>query len=693
MVQNKNDSLKCVQCEKMRPDSRSQSAIKFSFGIDKAGVSVKESDIASSSNVQGFKFGETKATTTSDIVPRTPESNTSAVVTTGFSFGNSASPLSVSNTVVKTADTGSLSQTEFSFGVPQPSESQAQASDGDKPSGGVPKKCRSSDNGEVTVNSEGDAHTNSGLNREPATSNHAKQIEENIYSKDHVTKKVSFSFGAAAGTSEKPNISTKTVESAKPTFGFSVPSVGTTSTDFNLSSVKSVATTIPSFSFTSSQATFGSSTAAAVTTSSIGAATDVLTSTVTSTASSNVFSFGSPKSCVTFGGSSQESASTSGSIPTFGTALKTTVAPSTFNFISHISNKESVGATTSNFVSAASTGSKATFGTALKTTVAPSTFSFAAEFNKVHPAVATASNFVSVTSPATITAFGPLTTTITSPSLPNFNSATTTSNFSFAERGTFPVFGTPSKSTACTTILTSSSSGITSAPLFSTGFASLNEQKPSLPAVSDSATKPAPFSFAPVGQTTPFSFGSPQNNKGFANKGAFSFGTASSPVANSSFQFVSNNQSPPQVGPTFSFGSGVVTTSSAAIPSFFGGTPAASGPVFGAAASIFCGNNPGSNSPAITSAAAAAATPSTSTPFKFCSSVSQPSSNVFGFTASQATGLTNVPVQNLTSPTSNFSFNQTQVAAQPSAQPAAPTFDPSVRPIFNFTKGETPSFT
>jgi hypothetical protein len=665
--------------------------MKFSFGIDKAGVSVKECDINSNSNIQGFKFGETQVTSSSDVVPRTPESNT-LTAASGFNFGNSASPVPVSNTVVKTADTNSLSQVEFSFGVPQPSEIQLQASDGDKPSGGVPKKRRSSDTGDLTVSSEGGVCTNSGLNREPANSNHTKQTEENPDTKDHVTKRVTFSFGAAAGTSEKPNISTKTVESAKPTFGFAVSSVGTTSVDFSLSSVKPVATTVPSFSFTSSQATFGSSIATAVTTNSIGAtAAAVLTSNVTSTAASNVFSFGSPKSCVTFGGSSQQSASTSESVPTFGTALKTTAAPSAFNFISHVSNKESVGVTTSSFVSVASTGSKSTFGTALKTTVAPSTISFFSEFNKVSP-VATVSNFVSVTRAATtaVTVYGPLTTTIASPSLPNFSSATTSSNFSFATGGTFPVFGTPSKSTACTTILTSSFN-ITSAPLFSTGFASHNEQKPSLPAVTNSTSKPAPFTFGSAGQTTPFSFGSPQNNKEFTNKGAFSFGTAPPPEANSSFQFVLNNQSAPQAGPAFSFGSGVVTTASTVVPSF-GGTPPASGAVFGAAASVFGCNNPSSNSPAITSAAAVV-TPGTSTPFKFGSTVTQPSSNVFGFSASQATGLTNIPVQNLISPTSNFSFNRAQVAAQPSAQAAAPTFDPSVRPIFNFTKGETPSFT
>lgn len=685
MIQINNDSLKCVQCEKMRPDSSSQSAIKFSFGIDKAGVSLKESDIASSSKMQGFKFGETKVTVASDTVPRIPDSDISTVVTTGFSFGNSASPLSV----VKTAGSSSHSQTEFSFGVPRP-EFQSQASDGDKPSGGMPKKCRSSDTVEVTVNSDGDAHTNSGLSREPATSNCTQQIQDNSDSKDHGTKRVTFSFGAAGGTSEKPNTATKTVDCAKPTFSFPVSTVGTASTDFSLSSVKPVVSTIPSFSFTSSQASFGSSTATPVTVSSIGASTDVLTSNVTSAASSNLFSFGSPKSCVTFGGSSQQLANTSGSVPTCGSALKATASPAAFNFIPNINNKESVGATTSSFASLASTGSKATFGTSLKTTAASSNFNFIGEFNKARPVV-TVPNFVSVTSAATVTAFGPLTTTNTSSSLPNFNSATT-SNFGFAARSTFPVFGTPSISTAGTTILTSSSSSITSAPLFSTGFASLNEQKPSLPAVSNSATKPVPFPFASAGQT--FSFGSPQNDKGFASNGAFSFGATSPPGANSGFQFVSNNQSAPQVGPTFSFGSNVVTTSSATIPSF--GTQPVCAPVFGAAASIFGSSNPGTNSTTITSAAAPApaptVTPATSTSFKFGSSISQPSSNLFGFPASQVTGLTNVGVSNLTSPT-NFNFNQAQAAAQPSAQTAAPTFDPSVRPIFNFTKGETPSFT
>lgn len=678
MVQNNNDSLKCVHCEKVRPDSGSQSALKFNFGIDKAGVSVKESDLASSSNMQGFKFGETKVTTTSDAIPRTPESNMSAVVTTGYSFGSLSSPLSVSNAVVKPADTNSLSQTKFSFGVPQPSEFQSPASNGDEPSGGVPKKCRVADADGVPVNS-GDLHANSSLNREPATSAHTKQIDKNSDSKDHVTKRVTSSIGAAV-TSEKPNISTNTTESAKAAFNFAVSSVGTTATDLNLSSVKPLAATIPSSSFTSSQATFGSNTTAAVTASSFGAATNNLMSTVISTTASNVFSFGSTKSCVTFGGSSQQSADASGSVSTFGTALKNT--PSAFNFTPQAHNKEFVGATTS----VTNTGSIPVFGATLKTTAAPSTFGFTAQAHTKESVGATASSFVPVTSAASITAFGPLTTTITSPSLPNFNSSTTTSNFGFGARATVPAFGTPSTSATSTTITTSSFSS-TSVPHFSTGFSSVHEQKPSLPAINNSATSPAPFTFgSSLGQAS-FPFGNTQNDQGFNNKGAFSFGTASAPVANSSFQFASSSQAPPQVGPTFNFGSGVVTTSSAPVPSMFGGTPLASGPMFGAASPVFGANNPGSTNPAITTAAAV--TPASSTPFNFGSSISQPSSNVFGFAGNQATGLTNLPVQNLTSPTQNFGFNQ----AQPSAQPAATAFDPSVRPVFNFTKGETPSFT
>jgi hypothetical protein len=186
-------------------------------------------------------------------------------------------------------------------------------------------------------------------------------------------------------------------------------------------------------------------------------------------------------------------------------------------------------------------------------------------------------------------------------------------------------------------------------------------------------------------------FGSVQNDQGLANKGTFIFGSASTPVANSGFGFVSSNEVQSHVGPAFNFGSNAVTTSSSVIPSLFQAAAPPSGSVFGASSSVFGANNPGSSNPATTTAAVIAGT---STPaFNFGSSSSQPSSNMFNFTANQATGSTNVPVQSFTSPTSNFNFNQPQSAAQPSLQLVAPTFDPSVRPSFNFSKGETPSFT
>jgi hypothetical protein len=207
-----------------------------------------------------------------------------------------------------------------------------------------------------------------------------------------------------------------------------------------------------------------------------------------------------------------------------------------------------------------------------------------------------------------------------------------------------------------------------------------------------SASSPAPFTFgSSLGQTAPFAFGSVQNDQGLVSKGTFNFGSASTPVANSGFGFVSSNQAPSHVAPAFNFGSTAVTTSGTVIPSLFQAGAPASGIVFGAPSSVFGANNPGSSNPAATTAAVIAG--ASASPFNFGSSSSQPSSNMFSFTANQATGSTNVPVQNFTSPASNFTFNQQQPAAQPSLRPVAPTFDPSVRPNFNFSKGETPSFT
>lgn len=639
MVQNNNDLMQCVKCGGTRSSSESQSTTKFNFGIDKAGVSVKES-----SHVQNFIAGETEVTSVSDSVPRTAETSVSAV-TTSFNFGNVTSPLSAC-AVIKPADTSSLPQTGFSFGNTQLSKFQSPSSAEDqKPSGAVQKKCWSSGTDDGPVDSKCGAETNSDVKREPAPSACMEKIEEIPDDKDRITKRVTFSFSESPVTNEEPRIPTKAVEGAKPVFGFTASSLSTTAEHLNVSSVKPAAA-VSCFSFTSSQPTLGNSTAGAVTSSSFGgAAASTVTTVVTTTTVSNLFSFGSStKPCVTFGGSSQQSASTSGSTIPFGTTLKTMP---TFSFGSLGSNKESVEVTTS---------------------------------SKEMP------SFVTLTSTAPITLFGSFTTTTTvSPSLPSFTSATTAPSFSLGARGTIPAFGTPSTtSSASTAITTAASFSSVSSPDFSTGFSTVHDQKPALPAINKPTTSSSPFTFGSnLGQTTPFSFGSIQNDQSLANKGVFSFGASSTPAVSSGFGFASSNQVSSQVGPAFAFGSSAVVTSSSEIPSF-GTTIPASGPVFGTAAPIFGTSNPGSNNPATTTSAASTTT------YNFGSNNSQPTSNLFGFSASQTTGST---VQNFTSPTANFSFGHTQPPTQTAAQPVAPTFDPSIKPSFNFTKGETPTFT
>ncbi|PNF42978.1 hypothetical protein B7P43_G09582 [Cryptotermes secundus] len=638
MVQNNSDTLKCVACGGARPGSELHSAMKVSFGIDKAGVPVKESDSASSSNMQFFTFTEPKVT--SDSMPKTTEACTLATASTGFSFGPAMMSPSASETVVKPADTSSLSQTAFSFGIPQHSQFQPPASSEDqKLPGGDPKKRRSS---EV---------------------------------KDDIANKAMFSFNGSSFTSENPNTSTEMVQSAKSNLSFGATLEDAASTDINMSLVEPAAA-VPSIGFTSPQAAFGSSTVAAVTASSnidFGIATCTPAATVTT--ASGVFNFGATSPCVTFGGSSQQSASTSGITNEFGTALKTD-APTMFTFNSNVSNMETVGATTSN-------------------TQVPS--------------------FVPIMNTATNTAFGPLTATATmSPSLSSFASATTAPNFGLGARETTPAFGTPN-TTINSAITTSPTFGSFPAPNFNTGFSAIHEQKPLLPDVTMSTATPVPFTFgSSLGQAAPYAFDNVQNDQGLANKGTFTFGSASTPASNSGFSFGSSNQVPFHVGPAYNFGSSEVTTSSTVIPSMFQAAGPASGNVFGASSSVFGANNSGNSNPAPTTAAGPSPSPfifgsnpapTTASgpipcPFKFGSSSSQPSSNVFGFTANQPTGSTNVPVQNFTSPASNFTspasnftFNQSQPAAQSSSQPVGPTFDPSIRPTFNFSKGETPSFT
>ncbi|XP_069697921.1 nuclear pore complex protein Nup153 [Periplaneta americana] len=695
MIQNKDDVVKCAACETSKPGTESQSTTKFScpmpadagafkFGIDKAGDAAKESVY----QVKDFVFGATVTTaaqfsfgfTSTPTTTKTTTGGSSNTTTANFSFGSPVLTTATSSIVAKPADTSSLPQGGFSFGVPQPSKLPSPSNEDKRPSE-VPKRRRSSDSGDTVAETKepkpNQLEGNSELVKPVSTVENKKSEEKPD------KKKVSFSFEFT----NKPSATTKTVDSTKPAFNFGAAILGAA----NISSVQPTTTT-SSFSFTSSNTM-----AAVTTTVTTTVSTPVTTvstsmsaapvSLATTTSASNLFSFGAPKSSVTFGGSSgvgfgQPTTTTTTSFtPSFGAGMKTSTAP-TFNFAQSKpfggSNKELITTTASK---------------------------------------ETASSFGSITSAATIAPFGPLTTTTTTPassstssSLPSFGTATTTPNFSLgSSRSTIPAFGTPSiptsvPTTTNTTTKTTGFGSMVSAPNFGTGFSAVNEQKStSSPATAFNFGSANNSSGPSLGQTAPFSFGGIQNDQGLSGKGAFAFGAPSNssalgsgPSVNSGFGFTSNNPTSNQVGPTFSFGSNAASTSSPAVSSMFGSASAPNAvTVFGAgatgASSLFGTNNTSSAATPTTTAAAATTTAATSftTPnFGFGSNNTQPSTNVFGFTGSQASGS-----QSFAAPTTNFPFGQVSTSAQSPAQPAPPTFNPNLKPIFNFTKGETPSFT
>lgn len=712
MLQNKNDSLKCVACERAKPGSETKTAstIKFNytipaeasgfkFGLDKAGDTSKEPAIQPAST-QGFKFGETKVTTASNFtfgvnanVQNVTKSEigttvTSVVTTPSFNFDTKAFSSPVSSVNMKpsdtiTATTTTFSQPGFTFGVSQPSKFQSPAPSETRKPEEAPKKRRASITSETvvdskTVKSKKEEGT-SRLSRPAGTSSDtltvSKSTEEKSEQKDQPAKKVTFSFGSTTPSSanfinEKPNTATKAAESAKPSFSFGASSAG-----LNFNSGKSASFSFNTPAGTTSSSIFGSS--APSTTANAGTnSTTVSTVAATSTVSTP-FTLGTTKSPIAFGSSpsnpayGQSPATTSAATLPFGAGLKTTSPVSTFSFGSQ-SKSFSVGSNES------ATTSKSQIPTFGSTTISAFGTSVTA----------------TTTSTTTITTTSTATSGNTTPSLPSFGVATCTPSFNLGAKSTIPAFGTPNTTTTASTT-TSTGFGSIASPNFSSKFSDQNKS------VSKSVSSPAPFTFGSSTNSTsglgtsaaPFSFGSAQNDQGLASKGIFSFGAPSNNTAvnsgtasvpSSGFGFMSNSPAP-----TFSFGSNASTPNPAA-PSLFGSssnnvqapTP---GPIFGASSTGSFGNsNPsGGNSNS-----------SYSTPtFNFGASGTQPSSNVFGFSGNQASGSASTPGQTFAASTPNFNFGQTQISAQTPGQPTLPTFNPDVKPTFNFTKGETPAFT
>ncbi|KAJ9579598.1 hypothetical protein L9F63_004783, partial [Diploptera punctata] len=692
MVQNKGDSLRCIACERAKPGTETKTASTtkfnfvipaeasgFKFGLDKAGDTAKES-VVQSTSTQGFKFGETKVTSASNFtfgvptnVTKSDTGNTTSTVTTpNFNFGTTTSS-PVSSGTVKPADTATFSKPGFSFGAPVSSKFQSTPPNEIKKTEEVPKKRRASDTGETLDNSKTlklkQEERTSSLIKPDATT--VKSNEEKLEKKDQPTKKVTFSFGSPSSettnkTNEKPNTATKATEGAKPSFSFGAPSTG-----LNLNSGK-----IAPFSFGSTATTSTTSSSIFGNIAPVTAATNSTTTVSTAATSSTVstpFTLSASKSPIAFGNSSstltfgQSPATTSAATFSFGTGLKTTTASSTFTFGSQ-----------SKPFSADNTESSNTSKSQTTTFVSPTI-----------PAFGTSKPATTTTTTTTIPTTSTAASSIISPSLPSFNTVATTPSFNLPSKNTIPAFGASNTATTASTT-TSTSFGSIASPNFSSTFSDQNKS------ASKSVSNPAPFTFGSGTNNStsslgapaaPFSFGGAQNDQNLISKGTFSFGTPSNntgtPSASSSaFGFTSNNPAP-----NFSFGANASAPSPAA-PSLFGSssisaqTPAAA-PIFAApSAGTFGGSNPssGANSTATFNAPA----------FNFGASGAQATSNMFAFSSGQASaGAASTPGQTFAASTPNFNFGQTQASAQSSGH----TFNPNVKPTFNFTKGETPTFT
>ncbi|XP_067008774.2 nuclear pore complex protein Nup153 isoform X2 [Anabrus simplex] len=464
------------------------------------------------------------------------------------------------------------------------------------------------------------------------------------------------SFGVSPATSS-PSISSSSTTAAS--FG----TTATTALTFNATSVTTAspfgttpATTATGFG-SSSTATpiFGSS--PAVTVPSFGATPATTASGFGVTPATTVPAFGSASATVTpaFGASSGTS-SAFGATPTpsFGVTTAST-APSFGN--ASTTSTPAFGTTTSSFGSPAakpgsfdsaapvpSFGIPSTKTPAFGTTPVTHSFGTPTATPTFGNSAVNAVNFNTTGTsafgtPITTSTVGFGTPTIT----PSFGTPKTETNFAVPAT-TAPVFGTP-----------------TTTPSFGSGFG--NSSTPfggfSAGAAKGGASSSTPGTFVFKGNATPSIFGGSQTSS-------------------------NNAECPPSKIPNFGFGTantGSSTNASAAAPSFgsfnFSAGSGTAPSVFGASAG---GANATSGSVFGTGTTPAFGTSGGSSGF---------GSGGFNFTAGSSTGSQPFAFNNPQSNQNNTpAFGQVQ---QP--QPAPPTFNPNVRPTFDFTGGETPQFT
>nr|CAD7395994.1 unnamed protein product [Timema cristinae] len=730
LLVNKKDDVNCVACEnphtkpslaitgedvpkfKFNPSPESK---QFKFGIDKANDVPKEpSNIpVTRTNDIGFKFGETKsvptATNFSFGIPPGSEVNVSksqafktpTVTSSGqipsFSFG-SQNTLGVSG-----------SPLGFAFSVPQPKPAAGSDEKGSKETSLTDSKKRPFEDNPSRKLPGGIGHDKMGVkvseNKKVSftfqpTQSFTKPAISNLESK-------TASFGSPVTTS----ILTNAIISSPTTYTTGISASATlpvTSTNLSSEPIKSTGGTTSSFSFTpgkEANTPFSTTHANLLSTPPV----NTNTSPGQPSTTSNLFSFGSSKQTTTT------------AVPQFGTPSKDATPGfafgSTVKQINPFGDRDVSGSPSKKkMVGFGNVGENATVST--PSFGAASTLS--SFVGSAAPMFSTTSKFsIPSTAPSSFGANGQPASnfgTITTTAPPNFGVSATSASSSFGSSTT----SAPSSFGSSATSASSSfgSSATTAPPSFgssaTTAPPSFSSSTTTAPPSFGSSATTAPPSFSSSATTAPLSFGASTTTASFGSATSSVFGTEmKSPLSQTSdkpiltsppfnfgatqsqpFSFTGNQPATDASKTNFGFGSsstnpnqttsfvfGAPNTSqhlSTAPPTFaFGSGSAPSG------ASPF-GATSASNS---TSTTGSLFSPPTSTGF----GTSNPTAFNFGTSSQQpTTGLANFPnpsgvsAPTAPNPSQGFAFGQ----------PSAPSvFNPHVKPSFNFTGGETPTFT